>query len=75
MKVIFLYLFIGSIVNIAELIRGKIWHKNEYEELKKDMAEFSIIEQLLMAAIYLIAWPVLIIIDFIDIFKRFGIKK
>lgn len=75
MNAIFLYLFIGSIVNIAELIRGMNWHKNEYEEFKKDMAEFSIMEQLLMAAIYLIAWPILIIIDFIDIFKRFGIKK
>lgn len=75
MNAIFLYLFIGSIVNIYELIRGKIWHKNEYEEFKKDMTEFSIIEQLLMAAIYLLAWPVLIIIDAIDIFKRFGIKK
>lgn len=75
MKVIFLYLFIGSIVNIAELIRGKIWHKNEYKEFKKDMAEFSTIEQLLMTAIYLLTWPVLIIIDFIDIFKRFRVKK
>lgn len=75
MEAIFLYLFIGSIVNIAESIRGKICHKNEYEEFKKDMAEFSTIEQLLMAAIYLIAWPVLIIIDFIDIFKRFRVKK
>jgi len=75
MNAIFLYLFIGSIVNIYELIRGMNWHKNEYEEFKKDMAEFSIMEQLLMAAIYLIAWPVLIIIDAIDIFKRFGIKK
>ena len=75
MEAIFLYLFIGSIVNIYELIRGKIWHKNEYEEFKKDMAEFSTIEQLLMAAIYLIAWPVHIIIDFIDIFKRFRVKK
>lgn len=75
MEAIFLYLFIGSIVNIVELIRGMNWHKNEYEEFKKDMAEFTIMEQLLMAAIYLIAWPVLIIIDAIDIFKRFGIKK
>lgn len=75
MNAIFLYLFIGSIVNITELIRGMIWHKNEYEEFKKDMAEFSIKEQLLMAVIYLLAWPVLIIIDFIDIFKRLGIKK
>ena len=75
MNAIFLYLFIGSIVNIYELIRGKIWHKNEYEEFKKDMAEFTIKEQLLMVVIYLIAWPVLIIINAIDIFKRFGIKK
>lgn len=75
MNAIFLYLFIGSIVSIYELIRGKIWHKNEYEEFKKDMVEFTIKEQLLMAAIYLIAWPVLIIIDAIDIFKKFGIKK
>ena len=64
--IICIYIFLGIIVNAVELIRGRAYRRDDYDEFMRDMTEFNIGQQIFMWFLYIINWPILIS----DIFEK-----
>ena len=58
--IICIYILLGIVVNAVELIRGKRYHRDEYNDFWRDMSDFNFGEQVFMWILYIINWPFLI---------------